>query len=189
MPDKDALRDWERSREEEYFLKKNNELIEQLHRRAEAEAERRKMAATLGITDDAILSELQALGYNSETARLVYVAPLIQVAWVYGGVSNLKREELLEAARLNGVTEGSTADAKLAGWMENRPPDQFFRKNLQVLRAVLQSLPPEQREITRRELLAGCHTVASVSGGVLGLGHSATREEHAVIERIAEELG
>jgi hypothetical protein len=188
MPDKDAFRGWERSKEEEYFHKREAELIEHLHRRAEAEAERHRMAGTSGITDDALLRELQELGYTADTVLLMYLAPLIQVAWVYGGVSNLKREELLEAARLHGVTTGSAADAKLAQWMETRPTDQFFRRNLEVLSRVLQTLPPEQREVTRRELLAGCQTIASVSGGVLGLGHLTTPQEHAVIDQIAAAL-
>ncbi len=188
MPDKDSLREWERSREEEYFHKREAELIENMHRRAEAEAERRRMADASGITSDELLRGLQELGYNADTVSLMYLAPRMQVAWVYGGVSNLKREELLEAARLHGVTRGSAADEKLAQWMDSRPTDQFFRHNLQILSRVLQTMPPEQRDVTRRELLAGCQTIASVSGGVLGLGHSPTPEENAVIDRIAAEL-
>src|SRR5581483_2004466 len=185
MPDRDTFKEWERSREEEYFHKKEHELIEKMHLRAQAEAERTKMAEASGITDDEVLSELQETGYTHETVTLAW---LVQLAWVDGGLTSLEREEILEMARLRGVAEASPADEKLAEWMETRPTDQFFQRNLQLLRSMLRSMSSGQREVTKREMLAGCHTVAGVSGGVLGIGHKLSREEHALIDRIAAAL-
>ena len=43
VTEKDALRDWGRALEDDYFRKRDKELIEAIRRRAEAGAERRRL--------------------------------------------------------------------------------------------------------------------------------------------------
>jgi hypothetical protein len=54
---------------------------------------------------------------------------------------------------------------------------------------MLEALPPEERAAGRDGLLAYSASIASVSGRILGLGRNVSREERAMLERIAAELG
>jgi hypothetical protein len=56
------------------------------------------------------------------------------------------------------------------------------------MRAALETLPLEESERRKRDLLAGCTRVAAASGGVLGLGSKISGVERSVIARIASEL-
>jgi len=188
MTEKDAFADRKRAQEEEYFRKKEQELIAKMRRRAEAEAERQRMAEATGIADEEVLRDLQELGYTRESVTLLHLAPLVQVAWGEGKVTERERELILEVARLRGVAEGQPAYQKLTEWLDHRPSEEFFQKTLRLLRAVLEALPPEQQQDTRRDLVSYCTQVAAASGGILGLGNKISEAEQALLERIAAEL-
>jgi hypothetical protein len=51
----------------------------------------------------------------------------------------------------------------------------------------LRALTPEQQAASKRDLVSYAGDIASISGGILGLG-KISREEREVIERIAAEL-
>lgn len=188
MSDKDAFRDRERGLEEEYFHRKEQELIEKMRQRNQAAAERQGIAEATGIADEAILTDLQELGYTRETVKLLHFAPLVQVAWADGQVQRNEREQLIEIARLHGVAEGSEADKQLAKWLDQRPSDDFFNRTLRVVHAMLDAMPQENSESSRRDLVAFCIAIASASGGILGLGDRISDEERVAITQIAREL-
>ena len=191
MTDKGALVDRKRTVEEEYFRKQELELIERMRQRTAQENERQELAATLGVTDAEILNTLQEMGYTRATVLLLYLVPLVQVAWAEGSVSKSERELILEAARLRGIETGSAAYEQLIGWLNERPSEEFFERTLRVINALLQALPPEQREASKRDLVAFCTQVAGISGGLAGFlsfGGKVCKEERELLERIAAQL-
>jgi hypothetical protein len=188
MPNNDAFADRKRSQEEEYFRKQEQRQIEKLRRRAALEAERREMAEALSVSDEALLSELQELGFTRETAPLVRLAPLVQVAWAEGRVSAGERELIIAAARARGVAEGGPADKMLADWLDARPAEIFFDKVLRAIGAMLRALPPDQRETQKRDLVSACARIAAAAGGVLGFGNKVSKEEQGIVARITAEL-
>ena len=188
MSDKDAFRERGRSQEEEFFRRREQELIEKMRQRQTAEAEREQLATATGIADEAALTDLQELGYTRETVALLHLAPLVQVAWADGAVQHNEREQLRQIARLRGITEGSAADQQLVKWLDHRPTEEFFARTLRIVHAMLDALPAVHREASRRDLVAFCLTIASASGGLLGLGEKISDEERAAISQIASEL-
>jgi prepilin-type processing-associated H-X9-DG protein len=184
----DAFKDWERGKEEEYFHKKERELIEKMRERQVAAAEREQMAAATGIADEELLTDLQELGFTRDTVALLHLAPLVQVAWADGHVQSREREQMIQIARLRGVAEGSAADKQLARWLEQRPSEEFFKRTLRVVHAMLDAMPQVHGEAARRDLVAFCITIASASGGILGLGDKVSDQERAAITQIAREL-
>ncbi|HWP44332.1 MAG TPA: hypothetical protein VNO14_13895 [Blastocatellia bacterium] len=187
MPEKDAFADRRRALEEEYFQKKEKELIEKLHRRAALEAERRKLSEMIGVSDQDILNDLQELGYTAETLNLLHLVPLVQVAWAEGEVSSRERELILEAAIARGIKEGSAAYEKLNGWLTKRPDEEFFEETLRIIAAIIESLPAEKRAAGESNLLSHCERIAEASGGILGIGR-VSDEERKALKRIASEL-
>lgn len=150
---------------EEYFRKQEKELVEKMQTDKTRESERREMASTLGTADADIVSALQELGYTPATVPLLYLVPLIQVAWAEESVSKHERRLILDAADLRGIKFGSMAYECLTGWLNARPMEEFFERTLSVIGALLKTLPPEQREIGKRDLVSYCAKVAEVSGG------------------------
>jgi hypothetical protein len=187
MAEKDGFGDRRRGLEEEYFRKREKELVEKMRRRAEAEAERRRLGEQAGVADEEILQDLQALGYTPETVMLLHLVPLVQMAWAEGGVSERERELIIEAARARGIEAGSPAGRQLAGWLTQRPSSELFEKTLRAIGAVLQARPAEDREASERDLLSYCSAIASASGGILGF-RTVSEEERQVLARISQEL-
>jgi len=46
------------------------------------EVERKQMAEAVGADDPKIFQELQELGYTRDTVKLLYLVPLVHVAWI-----------------------------------------------------------------------------------------------------------
>lgn len=187
MTDKDAFAERGHSLEEEYFRRKEKEVIEKLRRNAEAEAQRRRLGELAGVADAEVLRDLQELGYTSDTVRLLHLVPLIQTAWAERGISAKERDLILRAARSRGIEAGSSADAQLMRWLTERPSQELFEKTLHIIGAILQSRPPEEREASERDLLSLCTAIAAASGGIVGFG-AVSEEERRILAHISEEL-
>jgi hypothetical protein len=189
MAEKDKFAEREHWLEEEYFGRKNQELIQKLRERRARETDRQKMAEMMGVDDQEVLEALQDLGYTSETIPLLHIVPLVEVAWTEGGVADREREKIFKIAEARGVQPGGVAYEMLSHWMENRPSERFFENSLRAIRVVLDLLPEEQRRASRRDLIAYCNQIASaVSSGIFGPGRI-LEEERALISHIAAEIG
>src|SRR5215510_862729 len=84
MTDKDAFRDRERSLEDEYFFKKEQELVAKLRAKQSADEGKEKLAQAVGVRDDAILADLLSLGFDDHSVALLHLVPLLQVGWADG---------------------------------------------------------------------------------------------------------
>ena len=182
MPD---FTERKRSSEEEYFLKKEQELIEKLRQKAKAEAHRKSLAEAVGIENEQILDVLQDMGFDRETVMLLYLVPLLDVAWSDGSLSGEERALVLEAAQSHGVGEGHPAYEKLQGWLAAKPPKETFDRALQVIRDLMGFQTAEQRQISGQKLVDACERIAAASGGFLGMGSKVSSEEKAVMKRVA----
>lgn len=189
MAEKDKFAQREHWLEEEYFGRKNQELIEKLRERREREADRQKMAEMMGVDDQDVLEALQDLGYTSETIPLLHIVPLVEVAWAEGGVADREREMIFKIAEARGVPPDSVAHEMLSHWLENRPSERFFDNSMRAIRVIFDLMPEEQRLAGRRDLIAYCSQIASaVSSGIFGPG-GITDDERSLIARIAAEIG
>jgi uncharacterized membrane protein YqiK len=187
VAEKEFLGDRRRTKEEEYFQKREQELIAKLQQRSREEATRQRMAERIGVADVEILRDLERLGYTPETVMLLHLVPLLQMAWADRGVSDRERSLIIEAARARGIEEGSAADRQLATWLMTRPSADLFGKSLRAIGAILQARPSEEREASQRDVLSYSMAIASASGGILGFG-KVSPEERSVLARISEEF-
>ncbi|MEX2272386.1 MAG: hypothetical protein WD690_12985 [Vicinamibacterales bacterium] len=187
MTDRDAFKDRARGLEEDYFRRKEQELIAKMRERAAAEAARQAMGERTGVADAQILADLQELGYTADTVGLLHLVPLVQMAWAEGHVSMRERDLIIEAARARGIESGSPSDQQLAGWLVKRPSDELFSTTLRAIAAMLASRPEAEREAGEKDLLSYLTSIATASGGVLGWG-AVSDEERQVLTRITQEL-
>lgn len=187
MTERDTFGERRQTQEEEYFRKREQELIQKMRQRAATDAARQQLAEQSGIADSEVLQDLEALGYTPDTVRLLHLVPLVQMAWAEGGVSDRERTLILDAARAGGIDDGSVAAHQLAQWLASRPTDQFFETTLRAIGALLEGQPVADRDAAQRDLLAYCTAIAAASGGVLGRG-KVSDTERQLLRHIGLEL-
>ncbi len=187
MTDKDAFKERGRALEDEYFHRKEQELIATMRERAQAADTRQQLGAQTGVADTQLLADLQELGYTPETVTLLHLMPLVQMTWADGNVSMRERDLIIEAARARGIESGSAGDTQLKGWLATRPSDALFTTTLRAIAAMLASRPESERAAGRKDLMSYMTSIASASGGVLGFG-AVSDQERAVLERVTAEL-
>ena len=187
MGDHDSLHDRGRALEEEYFRKKNRELIEKMQREARDDQARRDMGAQLGVSDPEMLRELQRLGFTPETVPLLPLVPVVQVAWADGDVTDAERSALFKVARARGIAEGSAAYHQLASWLADRPSADVFAGATRLIRAILDAPAGDQTRLSGDELVTYCESIAAASGGLFGL-NKISSEERAILASLANDL-
>lgn len=181
----DFLSDRRRTHEEDYFRRKDRELVEKMRQAAAAEQARRDLGAKTGLTDPDLLRELQDLGFTPDTVSLLPLVPIVQVAWAEGGITPAERKLVLELARRRGIEAGSAADLRLTDWLERQPSADVFVRATRLISAMLASDAP--RDLTAEDLVKHCESIAAASGGMLGIGR-VSAAERAMLEQIAAQL-
>jgi hypothetical protein len=187
MSDKDGITGDVRSREEEYFRRKDRELVEKLRKATESGAARAALEASTGIHDPAMLQELEALGFTPDTVSLLPIVPIVQVAWAEAGVSDEERALIVQFARERGVESGSAADVQLQHWLAERPSEEVFSRATRLIRAMLDHPEGQVKPLSVEDLVHRCEEIAAASGGILGF-HKISGPERATLARIQRAL-
>jgi tellurite resistance protein len=189
--DKDIFKERERSLEEEYFRKHEAKLLEKLRERGRLEEIAEALAMKLQIDRPELLRRIMALGVTLDTGAAFLLAPLVQIAWAEGRVSDRERETVLRIAVERGIAKTSPAHAQLVQWLRARPADELFDTAVEAIKAGLSVLPAEERADRVKRIVEACRQVAAASGGlsrVLGLGTGVSGEEESILDTIAATL-
>lgn len=177
-----------RTREDEYFFKQEQTRLEEMRRRSAQQAETSLLMQSFGIRDLELVRDLSDAGFDIHTFRVLYLVPLIQVAWSDGGVSPTERDKVLEIAGLHGIEAGSAAYERLRVWLSERPSHRFFETCLRGIKMMLGDRPSSESQALRRDLVWYCTRIASASGGFLGFGSRISPEEERMLRTLAMEL-
>src|SRR5262245_21448619 len=189
--DRDSFKERERAQEEGYFRAQDAKLLEKLREDARLEEIVLALAEQLQVDNPELLRRVIALGVRLDTGPAFLLAPLVQVAWAEGKVTDRERDTVLRLAAARGVQPGSPAHAQLLKWLEERPSNDLFDTAMEAIRGGLAVLPPEEREQRLKRIVQACQEVAEASGGlakVLGLGSGVSSEEDALLAAISTTL-
>ena len=176
-----------RTQEEDYFRKRDLELIERIREKARADQAAAEMSTASGLADPALVRELQDLGFTPDTLSLLPLVPVVETAWAEGGITAEERTLIGQLAVARGITEGSAAAEQLSTWLASRPSEAMFRGATRLIGAMLQSGSAPVADLTAEDLVAYCERIAAASGGVFGLG-KVSGEERALLRTIASGL-
>jgi tellurite resistance protein len=188
MPDSRSGSGKARSKEEEYFLRAEAELLEKVRARVAKEAERRALGEYHGVEDQELLTAFEEAGYDRDTVQILHLVPILQVAWVDGEISAAERAEILKIAAARHVAEGSPAHGKLLAWLETPPSPEFFERTMKIITRLLELFPQEKREQMQSDVLSASLAVASASGGFLGFGSKVSADEKYLLEKFAADF-
>lgn len=175
-----------RDEEEEYFQREDIEKKAKLRRQRQLEAlreeERASIASTLDTTED-VAEEAMELGFDAETARVLPLVPLIQVAWADGKVTRAQTEKVKKKARKFGVEPETPADEFLQLLLDEQPTDVFFSRVNTVIRSVVDDDPGGD---IKSNVLNWSKAVAEASGGFFGLTNPISKNERGVLDEFAD---
>ncbi|MFO0622467.1 MAG: hypothetical protein U0745_13835 [Polyangia bacterium] len=143
---------------------------------------------TLKMPSRELAERLVRLGFDSETACVLHILPLIQVAWANGEISRRERSRILQVLKVRDIPEGSRAFIMCESMLTTRPTEAFLHASLECLRDILHSSRGNAAR-EERQLIDLCVEIAEVSGGLFGLHRTVSTTERAVIAEIAATLG
>jgi hypothetical protein len=148
-----------------------------------------QMVAALNLADRQLAERMVLLGFDAETASVLYLLPLIQVAWANGSVSRAERAQILRILRLREIAEDSRAWQMCESLLASRPTDAYLLSSRLLLQDLLKSKGPAVESQVERELIDLCVEVAEASGGLFGFGKRISKVEADAIRAIADGLG
>ena len=183
----DYLNERDRTLEDDYFRKKDQELIEKMREATALERRTAEYVAKIGFNDPALLQELKDLGFTPDTVSILPLVPIVEMAWAEGGITPAERTMLISLARQRGLLEGSPADLLLASWMENKPSPDTFVHATRLIRAILDTGVAPIGSMTADEIIQHSESIAAASGGVFGF-HKISSEERATLDKIVNAL-
>jgi hypothetical protein len=181
----EALR---KAHEEEYFARRNQELIEKLRERMERDEEVAELRGDTGLGNEALLRRLAAVGVTHETIAVLNLVPLVQVAWADGAIQPDERDLLVHAAREQGIQPDSPPDRLLQQILTFHPTDEFFDASLEFIGAVLAAMPDDHAADARQNLERLAYRVAHATGGLFGRFWNVAPEERKALSQIAARL-
>ncbi|HEU4794321.1 MAG TPA: hypothetical protein VFT02_01745 [Pyrinomonadaceae bacterium] len=161
---KDLFRDRERGEEQAYFRQQDAKLIAKLRQKAQLSEIAHALAEKLNADEPELLERIQKLGVTLDTGSAFILAPLVEVAWVEGDVSDAERDTILRIAEQRGVAPGSADYRQLLDWLTHRPSDEVFRTAIEAIRIGLSVLPPDESEQRIATITKGCEDVAHAAG-------------------------
>jgi hypothetical protein len=189
--EKDIFKERGRGEEAAYFRNQDAQLIEKLRESVRLEEIALALAEKLQVDNPELLHRVMELGVTLDTAPAFLLAPLVQVAWAEGEVTEREYQTVLRFAGTRGVEESFPAHAQLRKWLRERPPDTLFDTAREVIKVGLSVLPPSEQEERIKRIVQACHEVAEASGGlakVLGLGSGVSGEEETLLDTITTTL-
>ena len=190
--DKGIFSEREQAAEAAYFRQHDARLVERLRQGAKLEEVASALAEKLDVDNPDLLQKARLVGATAETAPALFLAPLVQVAWVDGSVSGAEQATVLRIASDRGVEDGSPAYKQLADWLRVRPSDALFDTAVEVIKYGLDVLPPDERDERITRIVQACHEVAEATGGgllkALGLGSGVSGLEASMLDTITGTL-
>jgi hypothetical protein len=185
---KDIFEARRKSFEEEYFRKKDVQLVDKLKAVFQRNMDKESIRQSTGIADERVLDNLVALNLSGEVMAAFKLFPLIEMAWADGDVDGREAGAVLAAAEQHGIQRDSAAYRMLEDAMKNRPrPDarKVWYAYAEELRKVLN---PQELAEFRTDLLEFARRVAEASGGLLGVAFTVSANEKKVLRAVERAL-
>jgi hypothetical protein len=179
-----------RTAEDEFFARRDRELLENERRKAADAAELHRLGEALGVSDEELLAKLREAGFAPSEVALVPLLPALEVAWSDGAVGQAEGELLKEQLRRysDGQQPSAEAIAKLNAFLVTRPPDHLFEQGRRAAQIAMSRAGDDKGRTLATRILTEARDVATASGGLLGMGKVSTPERRA-LEALAAALG
>ncbi len=120
-----SLEERGRALENQFFEKQDQQKLAAMKDKLENQKTREELRKASGMSDDAVLDRLVALGLRANTIAALFLVPLITVAWADGQIQEHERSALLQGAHGKGLQQGSDGYNLLQGLAPKKPNGQL----------------------------------------------------------------
>jgi len=172
-----------RALENQFYEKENQQKLAAMKEKLESQQTREELRKASGMSDDAVLDKLVALGLKANTIAALSLVPLIAVAWADGTIQDNERSAILQGAHGKGLEQGTDGYELLQTWLSKRPDDSLFDAWESYIKALASQLNDEQNRLLKNQIVGFAKMVATSAGGILGFGKVSGAEEK-VLNRI-----
>ncbi len=172
-----------RALENQFYEKENAEKLQAMKGKLDTQKSKDELRKASGMTDEAVLDKLVALGLRANTIAALSLVPLIQVAWADGTVQDNERTAILQGAHGKGLEQGTDGYTLLQAWLSKRPSDALYEAWEAYIKALASQLNDEQNRLLKNQIVGFAKMVAASAGGFLGIGRVSASEEK-VLARI-----
>lgn len=172
-----------RALENQFYEKDNAQKLAAMKEKLAAQQTREDLRKASGMTDDAVLDKLVALGLRTNTIAALSLVPLIEVAWADGTIQEKERNAILQGAHGKGLEQGSDGYELLQSWLQRRPEPGLIEAWEAYIKALTAQLNDEQNRLLKNQIVGFAKMVAAAAGGFLGIGRVSKQEEQ-ILERI-----
>src|SRR5215510_11969848 len=154
-----------------------------MKQKLDSQASKDELRKASGMSDDAVLDRLVALGLRANTIAALSLVPLIEVAWADGEIQDNERNAILQGAHGKGLEKGSDGYELLQSWLKKRPQPSLIEAWEAYIKALTGQLNEEQNRLLKNQIVGFAKMVAAAAGGFLGIGR-VSKSEEKVLARI-----
>jgi hypothetical protein len=145
---------------------------------------RQRLSVVTGTTDDDLLDQLVDLGFSEDNVEAIRYAPIAEVAWASGRVTQFEQVFAVSAGLSSEMLTVPVAFDMFQSWLMRRPDKALWSAwEHYVVDRMVRSDQAKEREFGRR-LYEIATRVALASGGLLDQGEICIAEQR-VLDRIA----
>jgi len=172
-----------RALEDQFYEKENQEKLAAMKEKLNEQTEKDDLRKASGMTDEAVLDKLVALGLKANTIAALSLVPLISVAWADGEIQDNERTAILQGAHGKGLEQGTDGYELLQTWLKRRPDDELFVAWEAYIKSLTAQLNDEQNRLLKNQIVGFAKLVAASAGGILGFA-KVSKDEEKVLHRI-----
>lgn len=127
---------------------------------------------------------------TEQEKSLLFLTPLIQTAWVCGGVSPREKQVIYKAAREEAIDERHQFNEIIDEWLKYQPSQTFFDECLALINNSLEKMTVKERNLLKTKILERCNHVAASAGGksLMDINHHISPNEEHLLNRLREVL-
>lgn len=145
---------------------------------------RQRLSVITGTTDDDLLDQLVDLGFNEDNLQAIQYAPIAEVAWANGKVTQFEQVFAVSAALSSDMSKVPVAFDLFQSWLLKRPDKALWSLWEQYIVDRMARLDQAKERDFGRRLHEIATRVALASGGLLDQGEICIAEQR-VLDRIA----
>ncbi len=161
---KDIFQKREMYLEEEYFRKKEFELLEKLKAVFQKKVDKESISKATGVTNEQLLDRLVAMQLNGELMGAFQLYPLVEIAWADGDLSESEAKSVLAVGEKQGLRPGSRAYRMLEDRLHKGPDPEARKIWFLYAEELKKVLSPGELKTFRNDLLERARGIVAATG-------------------------
>ena len=128
---------------------------------------------------------------EKDERSLLFMLPIIQVAWAHGAISPREAFAIFEIAREDGIDPTHWFNEKIDSFLMYQPSSKFYEDALDLIRSTIADMTVKERKETVAKLISRSERVAAAAGdrSPMDVDHRVSEEEKKVIDLLYEAFG